>query len=67
MSHTEETNAIILDNVSSQHPSNQEDDLLLQNAEIYLLHEATLQDLLHPKNYAVRHLLYKCNELLREQ
>jgi hypothetical protein len=54
MSHTEETNTIILDNASSQHPFNQEDDLLLRNVEIYLLHEATLQDLLRAKNYAYR-------------
>jgi hypothetical protein len=67
MSHTEETNAITPDNASSQHLSSKEDNLLLQNAEIYLLHEATLQDLLRTKNYAVQHLLYERNELLREQ
>ena len=44
-----------------------DDAWLLEVAQIQLLHEATLQDLLRTKNQAVSHLLREHNELLRER
>lgn len=67
MSFVEDTNAIESDDVSSQHLSTEEFDMLLYNAEIAVRHEATLQELLRAQNGAIRHLLYERNELLRER
>jgi hypothetical protein len=39
---------------------------LLHIAEVQLLHEATLQDLIHTWNCTIDHLLYECNQLLQE-
>jgi hypothetical protein len=61
-------------NMSSNQKSNaahttlcNEDVWLLHIAEIQLLHEATLQDLIRTRNYTVDKLLCECNQLLREQ
>jgi hypothetical protein len=39
----------------------------LSDSDVALLHEATLQDLLHCSNNAVFHLLWERNDLLRER
>ncbi len=38
----------------------------LHTSKVAILHKATLQDLLHCGNDAVHHLLWECNDLLRE-
>ena len=43
------------------------DAWLLRVVEIQLLHEATLQDLIRTRNYAVEQLLYERNQLLQER
>jgi hypothetical protein len=44
-----------------------EDAWLLHVAQMQLLHEATLQDLLRTRNYTIDQLLHKRNQLLRER
>lgn len=44
-----------------------EDARLLRVVEIQLLHEATLQDLIRTRNYAVEQLLLERNQLLQER
>ena len=50
-----------------QHCAQDEDAQLLHIAELQLLHEATLQDLIHTWNYAVDNLLSERNQLLQER
>ncbi|KAN0139069.1 hypothetical protein V8E53_003071 [Lactarius tabidus] len=40
---------------------------LLHKATIAVIHEVTLQDLLHCSNDAFIHILWECNNLLRER
>ncbi|KAF8266303.1 hypothetical protein EI94DRAFT_1701842 [Lactarius quietus] len=60
------SDTIMPDNNAVQTHLHKDDTLLLYKAEVELLHEATLQDLLQNRNYAVQQLLYEHNELLRE-
>ena len=67
MSLNDELTAFVLDQNVEHSALNDDDALLLQVAETQLLHEATLQDLLRTRNYAIEHLLHERNELLQEQ
>ena len=66
MSSNDESTAFVLDQNVEHSALNYDNALLLQVAETQLLHEATLQDLLRTRNYAIEHLLHEQNELLWE-
>ncbi|KAF8256581.1 hypothetical protein EI94DRAFT_1710890 [Lactarius quietus] len=67
MSSSTESIAIVPDNNVAKPVLHKDDARLVRRAEIQPLHEATLQDLIHNRNYAVKHLLYERNELLKER
>jgi hypothetical protein len=67
MQSSTESNAIVPDSNTVQPTLHEDDTQLVCLAEIQLLHEATLQDLLHNRNYAIEQLLYEHNDLLKEQ
>jgi hypothetical protein len=67
MSSNDKSTAIEPDKETEYSILDYNNEWLLEVAEVQLLHEATLQDLLHTGNYAVVHLLEEHNKLLWEQ
>ncbi|KAF8259480.1 hypothetical protein EI94DRAFT_1904846 [Lactarius quietus] len=66
MSSSAESIAIVPDHDAAKPALHEDDARLVRRAEVQLLHEATLQDLIRNRNYAIKHLLYEHNELLKE-
>ena len=67
MSSNDNSTTFVLDQTTEHSTLDCDNTWSIQVAETQLLHEATLQDLLRTKNYAVIHLLQERNELLRER
>ena len=66
MSSNDNSTTFVLDQTTEHSALDYDNTWSIQVAETQLLHEATLQDLLRTKNYAVIHLLQERNELLCE-